>query len=148
MQANQGRTVTPQSYTKPLPEPDPVTRPFWESVKAHAMRIQRCEACGRYVFYPRPLCPHCFSVALTWTPVSGQGTVYSFTIVYRHPVVAFQAETPYIVALVELDEGVRLLTNLVEVPPDPGRVYIGMPVELVYEDVTPEITLPKFRPRR
>lgn len=140
--------MTTQAYTKPLPEPDPVTRPFWESVKARAMFVQRCETCGRYVFYPRPLCPHCFSAALVWTPVSGRGTVYSYTIVYRHPVAGFQAETPYVVALVELHEGVRLLTNLVEVPPDPARVRIGMPVELVYEDVTPEITLPKFRPRR
>ncbi len=140
--------MTPQSYTKPLPEPDPVTRPFWESVKAHAMRIQRCAACGRYVFYPRPLCPHCFSAALEWTPISGRGVVYSFTIVYRHPGAAFQAELPYVVALVELDEGVRMLTNLVQVAPDPAQLRIGMPVEVVYEDVTPEITLPKFRPRR
>lgn len=132
---------------KPLPVADPVTAPFWESVKAHAMQIQRCDDCGNYIFYPRGLCPHCFSSNLAWQPVAGTGQVHAFTIVHRHPHPAFAAEIPYVVALIELDEGVRMMSNLVGVEPDPEHVRVGMPVEVVYEDVTDEVTLPKFRPR-
>ena len=137
-----------QTYAKPLPVTDPVTAPFWESVRAHAMRLQRCHGCGRWVFYPRGLCPHCFSADLAWEPVAGTGVVHAFTIVHRHPSPAFNGEVPYVVALIELDEGVRLLSNLVEVAPDPAAARVGLPVEVVYDDVTPEVTLPKFRPRR
>ena len=137
-----------QTYGKPLPVADPVTAPFWESVRAHAMRLQRCNACGRWIFYPRGLCPHCFSDDLAWEPVAGTGVVHAFTIVHRHPSPAFQAAIPYVVALIELDEGARLLSNLVEVAPDPAAVRVGLPVEVVYDDITPEVTLPKFRPRR
>ena len=133
------------NYTKPLPQPDPITKPFWESLKAHAMQIQRCGACGRFVFFPRALCPYCFSEALVWTPVSGRGAVHAFTIPHRHPLPAFQSDLPYVVALVELEEGARMLTTLVDVPPDPSQIAVGMPVEVVYDDVTPDITLPKFR---
>ncbi len=135
-------------YAKPLPQPDPITKPFWESVRAHAMQIQRCGACGRFVFFPRALCPYCFSEALEWTPVSGRGVVHAFTISHRHPLPAFQADLPYVVVIVELEEGARMLTNLVDVPPDPAQVAVGMPVEIVYDDVTVEVTLPKFRPRK
>ena len=138
--------MTAQAYAKPLPQPDPITQPFWDSVKAHALRIQRCGTCGRYVFYPRALCPACFGGTLEWSPVSGRGVVHAFTIVHRHPSPAFQPDIPYVVALVELEEGVRMMSNLVGVPSDPARIRIGMPVEVVYDDVTPEITLPKFRP--
>lgn len=133
--------------SKPLPVADPVTAPFWESVRAHAMRVQQCDACERFVFYPRVVCPHCGSRALTWRPVAGTGVVHAFAIVHRHPNPAFAAEIPYVVALVELDEGVRMLTNLVDVVPDPAAVRVGLPVEVVYDDVTNEVTLPKFRPR-
>ena len=134
-------------YAKPLPIPDPVTRPYWESLQAHAMRVQRCGGCGRFVFYPRAVCPGCLSDDLVWTRVSGRGVVHAFTIPHRHPNPAFGAALPYVVILVELEEGVRLLSNLVGVDPTPEAVRIGMPVEIVYDDVTPEVTLPKFRPR-
>jgi uncharacterized OB-fold protein len=135
---------TPQ---KPLPVADPVTAPYWQSAKEHALQIQRCNACGQHLFYPRGICPHCFSTDLAWQPVSGKGTVYGFTIVYRHPNPAFAADIPYVVATIELDEGVRLLSNLVGVEASPDAVKVGMPVEVVYDDVTEEVTLPKFRPR-
>lgn len=134
------------SYAKPLPQADPITKPYWESVKAHAMQLQRCGACGLYVFYPRALCPNCFSDALEWTPVSGRGVVHAFTIPHRHPLPAFQPDLPYVVAIVELEEGAKMMSNLVDVPPDPARIAVGMPVEVVYDDVTSEVTLPKFRP--
>jgi hypothetical protein len=132
---------------RPLPAPDPVTRPYWESLRAHAIRLQRCAACARFVFYPRALCPSCGHGELVWTPVSGRGLVHAFTIAHRHPHPAFAARVPYAVALVELDEGVRILGPLVGVEPSPAAVRIGMAVEIVYEDVTAEITLPGFRPR-
>jgi uncharacterized protein len=133
-------------YSKPLPKPDPLTKPFWDSVKAHAMQLQRCDVCGRFVYYPRPLCPHCYSDTLTWTPVSGQGVVYAFTIPHRNPNRAFEPDAPYVVAQIELAEGAKIISNLVEVEPTPEAVKVGMPVEVVYDDVTEEITLPKFRP--
>ncbi len=136
---------TPQ---KPMPAADPVTKPFWDSVKNEAMELQCCNSCGKFIFYPRGLCPHCLSDDLSWKPAKGTGEVHAFTIVHRHPHPAFQAEIPYVVALIELDEGVRMMTNLVGVAPDPAEVKVGMPVEVVYEQATDEITLPKFRPRQ
>ena len=133
--------------TPPLPVPDPVTKPFWESLKAHALQLQRCGACDRFIYYPRAVCPGCLSDDLAWSPVSGRGVVHAFTIPHRHPNKAFAAEVPYVVALIELDEGPRLLTTLVDVAPTPEAVQVGLPVEIVYDDVTPEITLPRFRPR-
>ena len=134
-------------HAKPLPIPDPVTRPFWESLKAHAIRLQRCGSCARFVFYPRAVCPSCLSAELVWTSVSGRGVVHAFTIAHRHPNPAFGAHVPYVVALIELEEGVRMLSNLVGVDATPAAVRIGLPVEIVYDDVTGEITLPRFRPR-
>ena len=134
-------------YTKPLPTPDPVTQPFWDSLKEHAVKLQRCGGCKQFIFYPRPLCPSCMSDDLTWTSVSGRGVVHAFAIPHRHPNRAFTADGPYVVALVELEEGARIMSNLVDVEPTPETVKVGLAVEIVYDDVTDEVTLPKFRPR-
>lgn len=134
-------------YAKPLPTPDPVTKPFWDSLKAGAIQLQRCGPCDTVIFYPRPLCPSCLSDELTWTPVSGRGVVHAFAIPHRHPNPAFGSTAPYVVALVELEEGARMLSNLIDVEPTPEAVKVGMPVEIVYDAVTDEVTLPKFRPR-
>lgn len=134
------------NYVKPLPQPDPVTQPFWDSVKAHSMKIQRCNDTGKYFFYPRGMSPFTLSDNISWEPVSGKGTLHAFTIVYNQRAPGFADEVPYVVAMVELEEGPRMMTNLVGVEADPEHVKIGMPVEVVYEDVTDEITLPKFRP--
>ena len=131
---------------RPLPTPDPLTAPFWDSLRQHAMQLQRCASCDQFVYYPRPVCPACGSDYLVWTPVSGRGVVHAFTIPHRHPDPAFAARLPYVVALVELDEGVRMLANLVDVEPTPEAVRVGLPVELVYDDRTEQITLPAFRP--
>ncbi|MBI3972022.1 MAG: OB-fold domain-containing protein, partial [Chloroflexi bacterium] len=122
------------------------TQPFWDSVRAHAMAIQWCAACERYVFYPRALCPYCLGSALAWRPISGRGTLYAFTIVHRALAPEFQPDVPYVVALVELDEGIRLMTTIADVPPDPAHVRMGMPVEVAYDDITAEVTLPRFQP--
>jgi uncharacterized OB-fold protein len=132
--------VAPLIY-KPYPVPDAETAPFWEAVAAGRLDLQRCRSCHRHVFYPRSLCPHCGGVDLDWVTVSGNGTVYSFTVVHRAPA-EFQAEAPYVVALVELEEGVRMLTRLVEV--EPAEVRVAMPVEVILRGEPP---LPYFRPR-
>jgi len=132
-------------YTGPLPVPTPETRPFWEAARRHELQIQACRACGTYLFFPRALCPRCFAADLEWRRVSGRGTLHTFTIVARGQR-GFPLATPYVLAVVELAEGPRMMTNLVGIEPDPAKVRIGMPVEVVFDDVTPEVTLPRFRP--
>jgi uncharacterized protein len=132
-------------YSKPLPKSDPLTKPFWDSLHRGAMEIQRCEDCSSFTFYPRGLCPSCNSRALRWSPVSGRGHIYSLTIVHRPTNPAFKSEAPYVVALVDLEEGCRMMSNIIGVQADPDHVKIGMPVEVIYEKVTDDTVLPKFR---
>ena len=129
---------------RPVPIPTSVTRRYWDSVNEEALRIPKCRTCGAVHFYPHALCPNCMSPDLDYVPVSGNGTVYSYTIMHRAPATSFQHDIPYAVALVELEEGVRMISNLVGCPIE--EVRIGMPVRAVYEDVTPEVTLFKFTP--
>jgi uncharacterized OB-fold protein len=129
-------------YFKPLPKPSPTSRPFWEAAKRHELKIQRCGACNKYVYYPRDRCPHCFADKLAWERVSGRGKVYSYTIVRRASARSF-ADGPYVLAIVQLEEGPRLTTNIVG-PPE--KVRVEMPVEVFFDDVTPEHTLVKFKP--
>jgi uncharacterized OB-fold protein len=124
-----------------------LTQPFWDSLKEHAIKLQRCDGCNQFVFYPRPACPGCMSSDLTWTAVSGRGVVHAFAIPHRHPHPAFASTAPYVVALIELEEGVRMMSNLVDVEPTPEAVKVGMAVEIVYDDVAEAVTLPRFRPR-
>jgi hypothetical protein len=126
---------------RPLPPPNPLTAGFWEAARRHQLVVQRCE-CGRYRHYPQPLCPHCHSGDWTWAPVSGRGVVYTFTVTHRafHP--AWADRVPYAVATVELDEGIRMVSDLP--PQDTGEVRIGMPVEVFFDDTEP-VTLPRFR---
>lgn len=133
-------------YKKPLPVPDPLTKTYWDSVKAHAMQMQQCDACNKFVFYPRNVCPHCGARTLSWKSVSGKGKVYGFTISHQKGMPAFGEEVPYTIAVVELEEGVRMMTNLVGIEPDPNKIKVGMEVVVHYDDVTDAITLPKFKP--
>jgi hypothetical protein len=132
-------------YRKPLPIPSPVSQPFWDGLNNGEVRVQRCTACGEYVFYPRPHCTICLSDNLEWVAVSGGGTVYAFTIVRRAMNPAFAEDVPYVYAIVNLDEGPRLMTNIVGCAPEDVRV--DMPVKAVYDRVTSEITLLKFQPQ-
>jgi uncharacterized OB-fold protein len=104
----------------------------------------RCADCGDAYFYPRSICPLCFSRNTSWFQASGRGTLYAFSIVHRAPRPDITA--PYVAAMVELEEGPRMPTNLVDVAPDPAAIKIGMPVQVVFEDLTDDIALPKFRP--
>jgi uncharacterized OB-fold protein len=132
----------------PVPIPQPETDFYWEKANAHELWLMRCNACGATYFYPRPICPHCFSRDTSWIRSSGRGTLYAFSIVHRPPTPAFQDRVPYVAALVELEGGARLPTNLVDVEPDPAAIRIGMGVEVVFDDVSADIALPKFRPVR
>jgi hypothetical protein len=136
----------PTGTRPPLPTPQPETDFYWEKARAHELWLRRCDDCGQAHFYPRTICPLCFSRNTRWVQSAGRGTLYAFSIAYRPPTPAFQDQVPYVAALVELEEGPRIPTNLVEVEPDPAHVHIGMPVEVVFDDVTEAIALPKFRP--
>lgn len=131
---------------KPMPDPSPVSRVFWEKAAAGELWLQQCQDCQKFIFYPRAICPHCLSINLAWTPSKGRGRVYTFTVVYRSDLPGFETELPYICAIVELEEGPRMSSNIINCPV--GEVRIDMPVEVVFEKITPEISLPKFQPRK
>lgn len=131
-------------YQKPLPRIDADIRPFWEGCKRHELLLQRCLDCGRYIWYPRQFCGHCLSEKTEWVPASGKGTVYTFTVIRQTRARGFRDEVPYVVAYVQLDEGVIMMSNVVNIAPE--KVHIGMPVRVTFDDVTEEVTLPKFRP--
>ena len=131
---------------RPLPNPAELdTRPFWEATKQHELRYQVCNACGGVVFYTRRHCPHCMSFDLRWERSKGEGTVYSYTIIRQigHPV--FRARTPYAVALIDLDEGFRLMSHVIVDKDAVDSVAIGQRVRLDWEDYD-EVSLPVFRP--
>jgi hypothetical protein len=128
---------------RPVPLfPEPDTEPFWTATRLQELRYQRCDNCGRIVFYPRGRCPHCGSDRLRWLTSGGRGTIYTFTVIRRHSHPFFRARTPYVLAYVDLDEGFRILT---EVAADPDRVAIGQRVTLCWEDHE-TISVPMFRP--
>jgi uncharacterized OB-fold protein len=129
---------------KPLP---PMTRemaPFWEAARRHQLIVQRCRGCGAYRFPARDLCSRCLSREVEWAPVSGRGAVFSYAVMHQvyHP--GFAAEVPYAVVVVELEEGARLVSNLIDCPP--REIEVGMPVEVVFDDVDGDLTLYRFRP--
>jgi len=127
-----------------LPQPTPLSRPFWEGTRQGRLLLQRCGCCGAYRWTPQYLCRQCHAEEYEWVPVSGRGAVYSHTTVHRAPSPAF--EPPYVVAVVALAEGPMMLTNIVGC--DPAAVAIGMEVEVVFEPASDEITLYRFRPAR
>jgi uncharacterized OB-fold protein len=126
-----------------LPSPDAETQPYWDAAKEHRLLIKRCTACGRAHFYPRPFCPHCWSEAVEWEEASGEATLYTFSIVRRNDLPPFKDRVPYVIAVVELAEGVRMLSNLVEV--DAADVAIGMALTVTWQD-DGDFTLPVFQP--
>jgi uncharacterized OB-fold protein len=130
------------AYTKPVPHPTPISKPFWEAARRHELILQQCSDCGISIYYPRSRCPRCMSNRLEWKPCSGRGTVYSYTVVWRTPTRAF-ADQPYVLAIIELEEGARMTSNVLA-PHDQMRV--GMPVKVSFDDVTPDISLVKFVP--
>jgi uncharacterized OB-fold protein len=132
-------------YPGPIPVPMPETRPYWEAARRHELQLPWCVPCGAFFFYPRAACPVCLSGEIEWRRVSGRGRLHTFTIVHRGPK-GFPLEAPYVLAMVELDEGPRIMTNLVGVAAMPDALRIGMPVEATFVDVNDEVALPHFRP--
>lgn len=128
---------------KPVPEVDATLAPYFAAAKQQRLVVQRCADCGALRFPPRELCSGCLSSRVEWTDVSGRGEVFSFNVMHQiyHP--AFASEVPYAVVVVKLAEGPKLISNVVDCPPE--EIRIGMPVEVVFEEVSPDVTLPKFR---
>ena len=132
---------TPQ---KPVPIVNPWAKPFWEAARKEKLIIQKCQDCNNHIFYPRIACPHCFSDKVEWVEASGKGTVYSYTVVTNNAPSAFIADMPFVIAIVKLEEGVQMLSNIIKCNPD--DVVCDMPVEVTFEKLDEEFTLPKFRP--
>ena len=131
---------------KPIPTPTLETAPYWEGCRQHQLRIQRCSNCRHYQFFPRIYCSKCFSEQVEWINASGRARVLSFTTVLRPVSSAFANDVPYVVALVTLEEGPQMMTNIVGC--DPNEVAVGMPVEVIFEDWSATISIPQFRPRQ
>lgn len=131
-------------YAKPLPVLTDENRPFWEACRAGELRMQKCLECG-HVRYPiQIICPRCLSERCEWARLSGKGTVFARLVFHRAYNKAFAADLPYNVVLVQLDEGPRMFSNVIGTPNE--KIVVGARVEAVFEPVTPEITLPRFRP--
>jgi uncharacterized OB-fold protein len=129
---------------KPVPEVNPWAKPFWEAAHDEKLMLQKCTDCNKHIFYPRIACPHCFSDNVEWVEASGKGTIFSYTVVENNAPSAFIADMPYVVAIIRLEEGVQMLSNIVDC--DFNELRCDMPVEVTFEKLNDEFTLPKFRP--
>lgn len=132
------------AYDKPLPRPNRLSLSYWEGARQHELRILGCTACGHKFLPAADRCPKCLGKELEWDAASGRGKVWSWVVFHQRYFPAFESDLPYNVAYVELEEGPRIMTNLVDC--DPGDICCDMPVQVVFDDVTPEMTLPRFRP--
>jgi uncharacterized OB-fold protein len=121
---------------------DSDSRPYWEGLAQGELRIQRCDACSHHVFYPRAICPHCSSGKLSWITAAGKGTIYSYTVAHQ-AFGPYADEVPFVVAIVELEEGVRMMTRIVGTPHE--QVRIGAAVHVTFTPISEEITLPYFQ---
>jgi uncharacterized OB-fold protein len=129
---------------KPEPVPTPETQPFWDGCAEGELRIQRCLDCGKPYFYPRPVCPECGSTNIEWFTASGDATLYSYVINHR-PAPGFDDDVPYAIAVVQLAEGPRMMTNLVGVPNTPEALVLDMPLRVAFEQ-RGKVSLPLFTP--
>jgi uncharacterized OB-fold protein len=135
--------------SRPLPRfPEPDTQPFWDATREHRLTYQTCNRCGKVIFYPRGHCPSCSSLETTWHDSRGEGTVYTYSVIRlnRHP--AFASLGPYAVAWIDLDEGFRMLSNIVGVDDPTKDITIGQRVKVRWEDQEGGLSLPMFEPAR
>ena len=132
------------TYEKPLPQPNADTKPFWDGCKEHQLRFQKCGGCGHVRWPPSIICPMCYSSSTKWIVASGKGKLYTYAIYHRAYHKAFKNDLPYVAGIVELEEGPHILSNIID--SDPNALRCDMPVEVVWEDITEEFSLPKFRP--
>ena len=132
------------AYTKPVPRGEDYNGEFYQFCRNHELRFQRCQECATWRHMPRESCQACGSFNWTWERSSGKGQIFSWTIIHRplHP--GFAEDVPYAAVVIELAEGVRMVSRVLNLPLE--NLRLGLPVEVVFDDVTPEVTLPKFRP--
>ena len=128
-----------------IPTPTPETQHYWDGAKQGELRIQACNSCSENYFPPRPFCPKCGSRDVRVVKASGKGRLYSY-IINHLPSPGYTP--PFTVAIVELEEGVRMMTNLLDVEPDPDKLELDMPLEVTFEKLTDEISLPQFKPAK
>jgi uncharacterized OB-fold protein len=126
-----------------LPQPTPETQPFWDGVNQGELRLLRCDDCGFVIFPPRSFCPKCAGRKVQWFRASGRGTLYSYVIHHR-PVPGYTP--PYSIAVVQLEEGPRMMTNIVNCPQTPEAMELDMPVEVVFTPIGEGLSLPQFQP--
>jgi uncharacterized protein len=127
-----------------LPTIEPETQPFWDAAAEERLVIQRCDACGAWQYYPRPFCKTCWTEGVQWAEASGRATLYTFSIVRRNDLPPFGDQVPYVAAIVDLEEGPRMVSEVVDCPLD--QVEIGMPLVATYRDLAEGLKLPIFRP--
>jgi len=120
--------------------------PFWDAAKKGKLVIQKCMDCNKFVFYPRIYCPHCHSAALVWEEASGKGKIYTYTVVHSNCHSSFLEDLPFIIAIIKLDEGVQMLSNIIGCRPE--DLTCDMPVEVTFEKLNDEFTLPMFMPAK
>ena len=127
-----------------LPTPDDHTREFWDAAREGKLLIKRCAACRRAHYYPRTFCPHCWSTKVSWEEASGRGSLYTYSVVHQNDLPPFNERVPYVAAIVELDEGPRVMTNVVDC--DLGALRVGMAVQVQFRSLTEDLSIPVFRP--
>ena len=131
-------------YKKPVPVPSRESQPYWDGLRDGKLLMPRCDRCEKYWFPPSLLCPHCYSARWTWTETKGRGRIFSYVVYHRVYHLAFAQEVPYAVAVIELDEGPRMYSNVIGIAPE--KLVCDMHVEVAYEPITDAITLAKFKP--
>ena len=139
-----------RTVSKPVPTPSHETAFYWEKCKEHELWVRKCNQCSQSYFYPRDICPNCFSRDTDWVQSSGKGTLHTFGVVMRPPHRGWAEDVPFVVAIVDLEDGCRMPTNLVQVdvdPDDPGKtINVGMPVEVTWEERAEGVIIPMFKP--
>lgn len=129
---------------KSLPKITSDAAPYWEGLRINELRYQICGSCQEPIFHPRYICPYCLSSKLKWEKSAGKAKIYSFSTVYRAPYKGFQSKLPYTLAIIELDEGFFMFSEVVDC--EPSQIEIGMRVGVVFQKINEKLTLPKFRP--
>jgi uncharacterized protein len=127
-----------------LPAPDPETQPFWDAARDGKLLIRRCDACGEAHFYPRPFCPKCWGTEVRWEEASGRASLYTWSVVYQNDLPPFPERVPYVAAVVDLAEGPRMMTNIVDC--DRDALAVGMALAVTYRPIADDVTIPVFRP--
>ena len=127
-----------------LPTPDLEQQPYWDAAREGRLLIRHCGACGAHHFYPRPFCPWCWSVDVSWVEASGRATLYTYSVVHANDLPPFPERVPYVAAIVELAEGPRMMTNVEDCGLD--ALEVGMALEVAFRAISDDVTIPVFRP--